>query len=206
MNGFPRPLAQAAGAVLALLLVAGCGTSPTTAYFSLEPAMPAAAPQADYRGPAVQVLAVHLPPALDRLELMRETRPGQLDVNEFARWAAPLARMARQTLTEDLVNRLPPGAVVFPDAHKPDGAALVSVDILSFRTSGATVQADVSWGLRGGLPSDPAWRTRVLRLTAPAGDGGGAATAQALSAVIGQLADRIAVDLVATAGPVAAKP
>jgi uncharacterized protein len=110
-------------------------------------------------------------------------------VRDLAHWAAPLGELARRALTQDLVARLPQGAVVFPDSPKPPGAHGIVVDLLAF--DGATL--DASWSVlpatRGG-----ALRQREVRLSASAG-GGPDAQPAALSALLGQLADRIAADL-----------
>ena len=99
--------ALAAATLAASALLAACaGTSTPTAYFTLQPVPPASAAPSPYAGPPVQVLAVRLPATLDRVELLRETAPGRFEVDDFARWAGPPARIARQTLTENLVNRL----------------------------------------------------------------------------------------------------
>ncbi len=207
MNRTSLALATAVFAASALL--AGCaGSSAPTAYFTLQPVAPTVA--VPYAGPPVQVLAVHLPAALDRVELLRETAPGRFEVDDFARWAGPPGRIARQALTEDLVNRLPPGAVVFPDAVKPINALGVTVDILSLRSSGGSTQSDISWTWRPTDPATlargPAASLRTVRLSTPAGDGSPAATAQALGALLGQVADRIAADLAAMPPMPAAVP
>ena len=79
----------------------------------------------------------------------------------------------------------------------------MSVDILSLRSSGGGMQADVSWGWRLGPAGASGIPARTMRLTVPGGDGSPAGTAQSLGALLGQVADRIAADLAAM--PPAAK-
>ena len=119
----PKPVRAAAlGAVaftaLALCMgLAACGHSDPTRFFTLD-ALPPTAPTA-YAGPPLRVRAVHIPPALDRAELARETSPGEVSVDDFAHWAAPLGQTARQVLTEDLAARLPSGEIGPPNVLCP---------------------------------------------------------------------------------------
>jgi uncharacterized lipoprotein YmbA len=205
-------------ALPAALLIA-CASSPPTRYHVLQAVAPAdvgAAPAAaiSYRGPPLRVVSVLLPPALDRQELVRETAPGQIEVREFDQWAAPLARLARQALSEDLALRLPPGMLVYPGATWPQAGAELRVEIDSLRVADAAATTVLSWSLRvtaegaasGAAASGAAMRQpspgapvgAQLRLSLPLPPGAGdsaASTAQAYSRILAQLADRIAADL-----------
>ena len=66
---FVGPALLAAGAAA----LAGCGSSPPTRFFTLDAAPPAAPPTPAAAIPPVRVDAVHIPPGLDRPELVRET-------------------------------------------------------------------------------------------------------------------------------------
>lgn len=197
-----RARVSGAAAVLAGAAVAlsGCGTSPPTRFFTLDAAPPAAPVAAAFAIPPVRVDAVHLPPVLDRPELVRETAANEITVSDFAHWSAPLGETARRTLTQDLAARLPAGAVTYPDAPKPaDGRGLV-VDILFVGHDGDRAVMDVGWTLTAGRPASGAppvaYSARTLRVTAPAASGPGAEAAE-LSALLGRLADAMAQDLVA---------
>jgi uncharacterized protein len=191
-----KTLAYAAGVFAGAGVLAACGHSAPTRFFTLDPT-PAAAPLAAYAGPPVKVLAVAIPPQLDREELVSEGPAGEVTVHDFEHWAAPLGQTARQTLVQDLAARLPAGRVVGPDMPGGDGVATLSADVVAFQTGpgGATLQ--VGWSLT--LPGAPAgplvWRSPILALQAQAAGEGGAGTAAAFSALLGQLADRIAADL-----------
>jgi uncharacterized protein len=195
-----KTLAYAAGVFAGAGVLAACGHSAPTRFFTLDPT-PAAAPLLAYAGPPVKVLAVAIPPQLDREELVSEGPAGEVTVHDFEHWAAPLGQTARQTLVQDLAARLPAGRVVGPDTPGGDGVATLSADVVAFQAGpgGATLQ--VGWSLT--LPGAPAgplvWRSPILALQAPAAGEGGAGTAAAFSALLGQLADRIAADLPAQA-------
>jgi len=181
----------------ALAALSACSSAPTR-LFTLYPVAPNA-PSA-YVGPPIRVDAVHLPPALDRIEVVSEVSPGELKINDLEHWSAPLSQQARQTLSADLIARLPPGSVLYPHLVKPDGALGLSVDILELKSgaSGASLQA--SWVITATKPAPNAIRGSVsLRLDQPTVDATGAA--HDLSSLLGQLADHIVTDLTARDRP-----
>jgi uncharacterized lipoprotein YmbA len=197
----PRVLALA-GLALTGAALSGCGHSAPTRIFTLAAAGPANAPASAYAGPPFRVDAVRMPAALDRLEVVQQSMAEELRVHDLAHWGAPPGDLARLALTQDLVARLPAGAVIYPDAPKPAGAASLVVDVLAFQRSAQGYVLDASWTL---TPSPPppnegssgqaaAPLRRQLRLTDP-GDAGAddaGAEAAALSRLLGQLADAIA--------------
>jgi uncharacterized lipoprotein YmbA len=192
MSHIPHAL-PAALALCALLT--GCQSAPTRLYspYAVPPA--GASPGGGaYSGPPVRVDAVHFPPSLDRIEIVREIAPGEMAVNDLEHWSAPLAQSAREVLSADLVSRLPPGKALFPHLTKPPGALGVSVDVLEFTGEGGQFLLEASWALStNGSPAGRAVETATLRTRASGGNG--AATTQALSDLLGQLADRIVATL-----------
>jgi uncharacterized lipoprotein YmbA len=180
-----------AAGLLALLLIA-CHSAPTRIYtlYSVPP-VSAITP---YTGPAIRVDAVHVPPALDRIEVVSDIAPGELKVSDLDHWSAPLAQVANQALSADMVARLPPGRVVFPHLAKPEGALGVDVDILDFKvdTNGAYLEA--SW-IISAKNSDTATRRGTGRFRSAGSGADARATASALSALLAQLADQITADL-----------
>lgn len=207
---------RAAALSFAALTLAACSTSAPIRYYSVESVPPmaasgAAAPPATaaYDGPPLQVRAVRLPPANDRPELTTEVTPGEWQIRDFDHWIAPLDRLARQALSEDLAARLPPGRLVFPGAAYPPTGADLTVDILSFElrdgvarmTLSYTVRQRVNAATHDGAPSQPTMhdgqpsRTGAqLRLQTMVGDGAGR-TSRAWSILLGQLADQVAARL-----------
>lgn len=191
---------------LAAAALAACGSSPATRYYTLE-AIPAPAAASASVAPAasrppLRVRSVKVPPAFDRLELVEETGPGQIDIRDFDHWAAPLPRLARQALAQNLAARLPKDKLVFPGAPWPEGAADLSVDVLSFQASGGQAVMLASWTIRWPPPSSDAAAPpplgQQLRLqTATGGDA--AAHARAWSDLLAQLADQVAAAWTKTA-------
>lgn len=176
------------------LELAGCSSVPTR-IFTLYPVAPVT--RGAYSGPAIRVDAVHMPVALDRIEVVSDIAPGELRISDVDHWSAPLSQQARQTLSADLIARLPPGTVIYPHLSKPDGALGLTVDVLEFTTdhNGATLQA--SWVIAADKPT--------IRGTAELHSnqilGNATATANALSYLLGQLADRIVAQLAASDHP-----
>jgi uncharacterized lipoprotein YmbA len=205
MIAFDRPSSTVA-AVVAALLLSACASSAPTRYFTLEAIGPfetQPTPTSRYAGPPIELRSVQVPPAMDRLEMVRELSAGELALREFDHWAAPLGRLAKQTLTEDLSHRLPADRLIFPGAGGPSVRAALTVDVLSFHLIDDQATMVVSWAIRwpaadSGTPdmsaSPTATSVESMRLSVPAN-----ATANGLerawSDLLAQAADRIAATL-----------
>jgi uncharacterized protein len=183
-------IARAAPLAGVLLLLGACGHGPPVRWLTLDPVAPAS-PAYAYAGPPVVVVAVHIPPDLDRLEVAREVAPDQLEVDDFTRWAAAPGELCLGALAVDLAARLPAGAVVVPRAPTPQGAQRLTVEIVALRVGGGQATMDASWTLttQGGLVR------RTERLTTPSAGHDSAAVAAALASLLAQLGDRIAAGL-----------
>ncbi len=196
-----RMLGSKVALVVAASLVAGCGSSPPIRYHALSAVVARPDAPAAYDGPVLAIGSVQVPPALTRQELVRETASGRFEVREFDHWAAPLPRLARQVLAEDLQSRLPAGKVVYPGAAWPEAGAVIDVDVLSFRLDDGVATMALSWSLRqrptsGGAPGG--LRGAQLRLETPADSGSPEATTRIWNALLAQLADRIVAEVAGT--------
>jgi hypothetical protein len=172
--------------LLAALLVAlsGCASS-STRFWTIEPA--AAPPTASIRTTApIKVAAVHLPLALDRLEVVRHDAVDRVQVMDFDRWSAPPGALMRTALTQDLAARLSPGAVVYPDAPAPKGTRRLVVNIVALARTADGYTLQLSWSM---LPQPGL--ARQLHLNAPGTDDV-AGQVRAVSLMIDQLARDIA--------------
>jgi uncharacterized lipoprotein YmbA len=151
----------------------------------------------------VQIASVHIPPALDRQEMVRETAPHQLDVSDQNRWGGALDNMIQRVLTQDMAQRLPANEVVLPQEPAPPRHNAIVVDILQFdEDAGGTVVFDGSWSLTAS-DSDKPLTSRHLRLTARAASNSYSDQVAAMSRVLGELSDNIARDLATTPAHVA---
>jgi uncharacterized protein len=176
---------------MAVFLIS-CQSAPTR-LFALDPIAPTSI-ASPYNGPTIRVDAVHIPPGLDRIEILSEVGSGEFKASDRDHWMAPLGQLARQALTEDLIARLPQGRVIFPDLPKATGTISVSVDLLAFSADRAGAKLHVSWiGTSDG--SEPRSYGGIMLLETTLPSAGSAATASALSTLLAELADRIVADL-----------
>jgi uncharacterized protein len=178
---------------LAALLLANCGSSPKTQYFTLAP-VPASEQKAAIRSP-VTVAAVHVPPALDRQEMVRQAGANRVDIREEDRWTAPLGDMIREVLARDLAARLPEDKIIVPEAPAPPHTAQIVVSLVQFGPDATgKVVLDGDWSLLDGDREKILLR-RPISLESNAPDRGADGQAAAMSELLGQLAQRIAATL-----------
>lgn len=173
--------------LLAALLLCGCGSSPKTQFFVLDPVDGEHVSNAK----PIQVAAVHIPADLDRQEMVSEKAPGQLAVNDPNRWGAPFDEIVQRTLTQDLARRMPGQDVIFPDEPAPKDTLKVVVDILAFDADpSGQVKFDGSWSL---VPpgSDQAIAGHHVQLASASG-ADQASQVATMSKLLGTLADQIA--------------
>jgi uncharacterized lipoprotein YmbA len=179
------------------ITLSACHSAPTRIY-----GIDAAAPTTRiniYQAPAIRVDSLNVPASWDRIEILTFSA-GKLQINDFDHWSAPLAKIARQALSQDLDRRLPAGSVIYPRLPKTGGALGVDVDILEFDVVGSQASMQASWLIVAGAGSHSAKRG-VASLQGPTTSTEPAAIAHAWSDLIGQLADRIAVDAASFATP-----
>jgi len=198
-------VARKALVVFAIFILSACADSVPMRYYSVQAVMPADSTRSvAYKGPALELRSVQVPPTMDRLEMVRSLSPTELQVLDTAHWAASLGTLSRQALIEDFAARLPPDRLVFPGAPASQARALLSVNIMSFSIAHGVASMLLGWNIQlptaGSAPAGDsaraqgAARGQSLRLETPAGDSP-EATALAWSQLLGQLSDRIAADL-----------
>ncbi len=191
-----RSIRLAIGLVAAATGLASCASSPPTQFYALSAVSSQSAiprpESADSHPARLRVAAVHIPPALDRREIVRRGSGDRLQIDGEHRWGAPFDEMVQQVLTQDLVDRLPPGEVVLPSGPAPSGTESIVVDLLQFQSdAGGAVVLQGSWSL---LPSgqDTPALVRDFRYEESAGAHDYGAEADAMSRLLGRLADDIA--------------
>jgi len=178
--------------VLTLFFCAACSSKPTH-YYVLTPTAPATLP---VRPPyPIHVDPVHIPPVLDRPEIVRRDSANGLKLDDRERWAASLGEMTRNVLAENLSRRLPAGSIILPNAPAPPAAAALVVDISQFdELPNGQVNLVGSWTLMRGNPAS-AVLSRDFSLTQQTADVTAAGQAAAMSALLAALSDAIARDL-----------
>jgi uncharacterized lipoprotein YmbA len=182
------------------LLLAACHSAPTRLY-SPYPVAPSAAP-VRYDGPPLRIDAVNLPPALDRTEVVSNLPGGEVRIHELANWSAPLRESAPRILSADLMGRLPPGKVIYPSLQKPPAALSIAVDVLQFTVDGTHAELQAGWLVSGHTPAaqTPERRGSVVLDRTIAGTAPGTVV-EALSSLLGELADRIAAGVTGAGAP-----
>lgn len=170
------------------LLLAACGSSPKTNFYTLSvvPGRTGGSP-----GNPVQLSAVHLPPMLDRQQMVRLTSANTVEISETNRWSASFEDMVRNVLAQDLVARLPGTKVILPEAPAPNNTSKLVITMSQFGPDASSrVKLEGSWTLLSatgnGSVTDHNFRIDTGIAATPD------ATAAAMSQALGQLADKIA--------------
>ncbi|MFQ5670923.1 MAG: ABC-type transport auxiliary lipoprotein family protein [Acidobacteriota bacterium] len=101
---------RGAGAALALVLLAGCGTVPITRYYVLEPSGTAA--PGPLEGPSFDVSDFQVDPPYDQDRIVYRVGEDAVEVSfyDYHRWTMPLSRMLPRFTAEFLDESRPPAA------------------------------------------------------------------------------------------------
>ncbi|MCQ8278598.1 PqiC family protein [Acetobacteraceae bacterium KSS8] len=187
----PKPL----GALAVLAVLAGCGSSDPD-YYTLR-AWPG---MAQAGGPlSLKIRTPSVAGYLDRDYIVSGDRDYRLRLSKDGAWGEPLADMIGQTLASDLQQRLP-GTNVFTQAGaiSTEAQGTVELDITQFaRTNdGQVVLGGALSVKRAQTGNGPALPTSSIPLhLAMTPDGSGvSAEVAALSQLLGQVADRAAIE------------
>jgi uncharacterized protein len=190
-----RPMAWAG--LLAALLLAGCfGSAGTSAYYTLNPAVPGSgAPENRAAARLIVGLGpLSLPDYLDRPAIVTRIGPNRLAVNEGHRWAGPLKSEIARVIADDLESLT--GArrvVIFPWSVELEPDLKVRIDIQAFEgRPGGKVKLKAAWQLTPGRSDQPAVQRVSLIETDVQGDdfdGLAAAMSRALADLSRQVAD-----------------
>ncbi|MBN8926257.1 MAG: membrane integrity-associated transporter subunit PqiC [Rhodospirillales bacterium] len=188
-------------ALALVLLLAACGSSPQSQFFTLTPVPPAgaaASPQgaatpapAAKAGPPLQVGRIGIPGALDRVSLVTRGDGPRMEVSDRARWIAPLDELIRRALTADLRQRMGADRVLAPGDPTPRaGARQVAVNFQQFSADAAGhVVMEADWLV--GAPDARHVTSTPITIQLDAGPGP-EAMAAGMSQALGRLADAIA--------------
>ncbi|MGA8056734.1 MAG: PqiC family protein [Candidatus Binataceae bacterium] len=117
---------------IALLAAAasGCGTTAPSRFYTLDPtAVSDGAAPVNY---PIMVGPVSVPAAVDRPEIVVQTAPNRVEVDEFNRWAAPLNDAVAQVVAGDLVKLLGTPNVAAAPLANFDPAYRVTIDVQRF--------------------------------------------------------------------------
>ncbi len=130
----------------ALVLTAGCASSPQRFYTLNSTPAPQATQHASY---AVSVGPVSIPAVVNRPQIVVRTDPHRVSINEFDRWASPLKDDIARVIVENLMTLLGTTQITtFPSTFASDTSYRCSVDILRFDSEpGKAATLDALWNV-----------------------------------------------------------
>jgi len=123
--------------LLLVLMIYGCGvTSPAVSFYKLSSMyggnLPPA-PDVNAREPAIGIESVILSDYLERPQLTTRSGPNQVRIDEFHRWAGPLARDIQRVLAENLMAITGSHRIAqVPWANGFDPDIIVSMQVYAF--------------------------------------------------------------------------
>jgi uncharacterized lipoprotein YmbA len=182
------------GAVVlaALLLLAGCQSSPPPATYVLGSPTPETTGAERLAGrPVIEVKPVLVPDYLDVTDILVRRGPNQLVPSQTGRWGERLSVGITRALAADLRNRLPGYLVTtVPPVERPSRQVLVEVESFEPRADGSVVLA-ARWRVVAGSSGEPQAGERVSiveKLSGPGDAAIAAAMTQAVDALAGHIA------------------
>ncbi|MEI7431857.1 MAG: ABC-type transport auxiliary lipoprotein family protein [Betaproteobacteria bacterium] len=176
---------------LAVALLAGCGTSPKTNFYTLDaltlPGQTTATVAAPY---TIGIGPVTIPDIIDRPQLITRLGSNQVAINEFERWAEPLQNEIPRLIAGQLRQLL--GAQVSTYPQTTTGKDLiVTLEVQHFESApGDAATIEVLWTLRT-TKEGPAQQGRAL-IREPVGGAGYEALVAAHGRALTKISQEIA--------------
>jgi len=129
-----------------IILMAGCATTPAR-FYTLSATPGVAATSSNL---SVIVGPVSVPATVDRPQIVVNTGPNQVRMDEFNLWAAPLPNDIARVVAENLVALLgTPHVTLFPQTLNTAADQRVAIEVQSFdSTPGQAVVLDAVWTIR----------------------------------------------------------
>jgi uncharacterized lipoprotein YmbA len=176
----------------ASLTLWGCGSYPLPKVYVLgdsPPMTPGVSRRIDM--PVIELRTVSVPDYLDTTDILRRTGPNQVVASPTGQWADRLSVGVTQALVSDLSARLPKVDVETRSAYEPARRLLVDIERFEIAADGqCTLVARWRMTSAAGAVSAP---SEGGTFVAGAGSGGDADDAAAMTHLIDQLADRVAM-------------
>lgn len=133
--------------MLGACILAGCASSPPSRFYTLSGAAASAQPAS---GPAIAVGPVSIPAVVDRPEIVVTISDNEVWLDEFNRWAAPLADGIALAVAENLATAMQTSRVTLnaqTAAGEPDYRA--AIEVQRFESApGNYALFDAVWSVR----------------------------------------------------------
>ncbi|MDK9719080.1 MAG: PqiC family protein [Trichlorobacter sp.] len=131
-----------------LVLLAGCGRSPQTTFYTLTPLV-AEVTTPRLEGPSIAIASVTLPELVDRPQLVVPDAGTRVAILESQRWAEPLKSALPRLLAENISRLMNSDRVSAYPQHAANSADYrLFVDFQRFELAGNTVVVDALWEAR----------------------------------------------------------
>ena len=141
-------------ALLLLLAVAACATSPPVRFYKLESRIEGTSGMSvsSSNSPSftVAIGPVTIPPAVDRPQMVLDAGPNRVTISEQSRWAEPLKESIPRVMANDLSQLLGNASISsYPQVTIVDPDYRVLVDVRRFDSAqGDAAIIDVHWAVR----------------------------------------------------------
>jgi uncharacterized lipoprotein YmbA len=137
--------------MLAALMLAGCGTTPPSSFYTLTPLAEAADRDTDIQGGglSIGIGPVVFPQYLDRPQLVVRGGTNRLDLDEFQRWGGTVQDDFLRVWGENLAHLLDTSRIViFPTESRMPIDFRITAEVISFAAApGGEVVLKVRWAV-----------------------------------------------------------
>ena len=184
-----------------IALVAACASTPPPRFYTLSRTPASGAPSSTL---SVIVGPVSIPAIVDQPQIVVSTGPNQVTLDEFNRWASPLANNISRVVAENLVDLLgTPRVLLFQQSLNVDADYRVAIEVQSFESVlGDAATFGAVWAVRRTRDGKSETGRTAIR-EATAGDKSYEAIAAAHSRALSRMSQDIAaaVRTLSTAAP-----
>ena len=195
---FPsRPISLGLACLVGALSLAGCASSPPTAYYALDLQKPSARESKPLPSgePVIVVLPADVPDMVDRSQIVTRDGENRVLVSDSHRWAAPLRHEIARVVAAELSDQLDSSGVITlpyaPDNPLPDYRLKIVVQRLDLQ-AGHGVLIDAAWLITARDGSERRGRATLDEPVSPTASDVYAALAAAQTKALRRLADNIA--------------
>lgn len=145
-----RSIASLAVLCGVVAIVAGCASPPSYFYTLSHTATPVAPPAAARSNLSIAVGPVSIPAIVDQPQIVVNTGPNKVALDEFNRWASPLQNNISRVVAENLVALLgTPRVSLFQQSLNADADYRVAIEVQSFESApGEAATLNAVWIVR----------------------------------------------------------